>query len=139
MNGYSCAECGFKLWLPVARLEVSALGLYDDARFPGRCLLVYEGHQEHFDDLSAADAGAFLEDARRAARVIRFLPQVERVNYAVLGNTEPHLHMHLIPRRDDDPNPRRTPWEHPEGRRHLDGERVGELVDILRQGLLAVG
>lgn len=135
VTGFSCEQCGFKLWLPVAELDVSSLGLYDDARFPGRCLLVYRQHAEHLDELSPAEAWAFLEDGRRAARAIRALGQVLRINFAVLGNTEPHLHMHLIPRRGDDPKPQRTPWEHPDERRNLDGGQVGEIVEALRRGL----
>jgi len=39
MGKYRCATCGFELHHPIATLSVSALGLYDDARFPGRCIL----------------------------------------------------------------------------------------------------
>lgn len=100
------------LWHPVADLEVSTLGLYDDARYPGRCLLVVH---EHFDDLTAmpADlAAAALADARRAALAIKNAVAADRINYAVLGNVISHVHFHLIPRRwDRDPAPGLSPWQ----------------------------
>jgi len=44
--GYECDQCRFDLWLPVASLFVSELGFYDDARFPGRCILAFRDHAE---------------------------------------------------------------------------------------------
>lgn len=135
MRGYTCRDCEFKLWLPVADLQVSSLGLYDDARFPGRCLLVFHRHEEHLTDLSASEACAFLEDARRAATAVMASGNIARVNYAVLGNTQPHLHMHLIPRREDEPDPQRPPWEHPDPARPLPPDDVDALMTILRTNL----
>jgi len=117
---YECSECGFRLFLPIARLSMSTLGLYDDARFPGRCLLVFHDHVEDLTELSTAAATGFLWDMRVAAAVIRQVTAADHINYAILGNAEPHLHAHLIPRnRKADPVPRQSPWSHPEPSRPL--------------------
>ncbi|MCF6506859.1 HIT domain-containing protein [Blastococcus sp. MG754426] len=109
---YTCSRCGMSLWHPVADLEVSTLGLYDDARYPGRCLLVVH---EHFDDLATMPeelANAALADARRAALAIKDAVAADRINYAVLGNVISHVHFHLIPRRWTlDPAPGLSPWQ----------------------------
>jgi diadenosine tetraphosphate (Ap4A) HIT family hydrolase len=111
---YACGTCGFTLWRPLATLDVSTLGLYDDARFPGRCLLALH---EHYEDLSAvppALLSRFILDVRCAGAAITAAIGADRMNYAVLGNVEPHVHFHLIPRIfATDPIPRRPPWEHP--------------------------
>ena len=100
------------LWHPIAPLSVSTLGLYDDDRYPGRCLLVLE---EHYDDMSTMPeklAQELLVDARRAARAIRAAVGADRINYAVLGNAISHVHYHLIPRVSNaDPAPGRSPWQ----------------------------
>ncbi len=139
-RGFSCSHCGFALWLPVASLNVSTLGLYDDARFPGRCILALNEHAEDFALMSDDLAFDFILDARLAARAIAEAMAVPRVNYAILGNAEPHVHFHLIPRNPDvDPVPNRSPWNHPDPVRKLDGnlrngicERIAAALDALR-------
>lgn len=132
-----CDVCGFDLWLPVAELQISVLGLYDDARFPGRCILAYRHHLEDLSELSDADALVFLADLRRASRAILAVVNADRVNYAFLGNSISHLHAHLIPRRyAHDPIPTKAPWAHPETSTQLpvsERHRIMEgIKDILR-------
>ena len=108
---YRCAVCGFALWLPLASLDVSTLGLYDDARYPGRCLLALHDHHEDFATLPADLTARFVADAQRAGRAIQRAVGSERMNFAVLGNVEPHVHFHLIPRgAESDPVPGESPW-----------------------------
>ncbi len=94
---YPCRSCSFSLWLLIARLDVSHLGLYDDARFPGRCLLVFDRHVEDFSTIPPEDAARFVGDLQHAARAIAAVVKPARLNYALLGNKEPHVHFHLIP------------------------------------------
>ena len=110
-----CGSCAFNLWLPVADLSVSTLGLYSDVRFPGRCLLAYTvEHVEEVADLRGGDADAFFADVRRACAAVKAVSGCDRVNVAFLGNTVSHLHAHLIPRRvAQEPKPSRPPWEDP--------------------------
>lgn len=136
----ACPECGFKLWLPIAELQRSRLGLYDDARFPGRCILVFDRHEEQLHELSPSEACAFLEDAQVAARAIARATASPRINYAIFGNTEPHLHWHLIPRQPgDEPLPARPPWEHPERPAPLGADQVTRLVKSIRDAIAASG
>ncbi|MEW5801992.1 MAG: HIT family protein [bacterium] len=121
---YECAICSFKLWLPIKRLKTTTLGLYDDARYPGRCILVFHEHKEDFAELDTESAFSFIKDAQEAAIAIKKATTAERINYAILGNAEPHLHMHLIPRKKkDDPVPNRSPWNHPEPSSKLSFDR----------------
>jgi diadenosine tetraphosphate (Ap4A) HIT family hydrolase len=108
---YRCAVCGFALWLPLASLDVSTLAFYDDARYPGRCLLALHDHHEHFAELPAELTGRFVADAQRAGRAIQRAVGAERMNFAILGNVEQHVHFHLIPRgAESDPVPGESPW-----------------------------
>jgi len=134
--GYACDECGFDLWLPVANLSVSVLGFYDDARFPGRCILAFRDHAEELTQLADEDAGAFMDDARTAARAIYAATRCDRLNYAILGNTVPHLHWHLIPRTlKDDPIPTRPPWEHPDPQTKLPRMETKPLIGAIQRHL----
>lgn len=129
---YLCDVCSFELWLPIGRLDVSTLGLYDDARFPGRCLLVFHRHEEDLGTLSTVEAHQLMEDLRRAGRVILAVTKAPRMNYALLGNKEPHIHFHLIPRSTSDPVSHLTPWHHPEPRRDLTADRRAKLLEEIR-------
>jgi diadenosine tetraphosphate (Ap4A) HIT family hydrolase len=133
---YRCGACGFELRNHVGDLSASQVGLFDDARFPGRSLVVYESHVEDVNDLSFERASAFFEDCRRAGRAIASATGAERINYAILGNAEPHLHCHVIPRRPDlEPRPDRPPWEDPRPQVGLGAERVTALIGALRAAL----
>src|SRR5664280_265680 len=114
-ESWACPKCAFELWFPVQApiLTVTRLGLYEDSRFPGRCLLVFEQHAEYMEDLLPQKLNALWSDAVKAGRAIRAVTGAERLNYAVLGNSVRHLHVHLIPRQPTDPLPTRPPWNDP--------------------------
>ena len=111
---YTCDTCSFSVWRPIASLGVSYLGLYDDARFPGRAVLVLGRHAESLEQLGHDEANAFFSDLRLSGTAIRRALNADRINYALLGNIEPHLHWHLIPRTVRDlsitPGPRPVKW-----------------------------
>jgi diadenosine tetraphosphate (Ap4A) HIT family hydrolase len=133
-DDYSCPVCLFSLWHPICRLSVSVLGLYNDARFPGRCLLVLDKHVEDFTELDKDLLLAFSLDSQIASRAIRKVTKAIRINYAVLGNREPHLHFHLIPRgQSNDPIPHRAPWEHPKEKHDLSTEVANQLKKQIRE------
>lgn len=114
LDEYACRVCQFELWHPLAELEASVLGFYDDARFPGRCILAYREHADDFASLGDEERNRFMGDVADVGRAIKLATGADRINYAILGNTVPHLHMHLIPRmRSREPLPNRPPWEDP--------------------------
>lgn len=93
-----CKVCNFGLYLPIASLRVSHLGLYNDSRFPGRCLLVLNEHYESLENLPQNLMVLYMEDVKQSINAIKLATGSERVNLAILGNREPHVHSHLIPR-----------------------------------------
>lgn len=129
-----CSTCGFTLWIPVAALRVSQVGLYSDARFPGRLIVSLNDHVEHYDQTDPDSLSSFMSDLQDASLVLRKMSNVERVNIAILGNKEPHLHAHVIPRRIADGNHGVSPWENAEPYSKLtESDRV-IFVDLLKQG-----
>lgn len=68
-------------------------------------------------DLNALTGEArrqFLDDMARLGDAILEETQAERINYEILGNVEPALHAHVIPRHaSEDPELRKKPvWLH---------------------------
>ena len=132
----SCKDCGFELWLPLASLRVSDLGLYSDARFPGRSILKLRDHWDSIEDLPDAVALDFFADLKLAMAALRRVTGAERVNFAVLGNAVPHVHGHLIPRFPAaESKPHSSPWDDPRPRAKLEAERELELIEGIRKEL----
>jgi diadenosine tetraphosphate (Ap4A) HIT family hydrolase len=73
-------------------MTVSRVGLYDDARFPGRLILSLDEHFEHLEDVPEDLANLFMRDIQLLTRGMRAALMVNRVNVAVLGNQDPHVH-----------------------------------------------
>jgi diadenosine tetraphosphate (Ap4A) HIT family hydrolase len=62
--------------------------------------------------LTAAEVAAYWFDVHTVARMIEQVFTPCHMNYQLLGNSVPHLHVHLVPRYTDDPAPGRPlPWE----------------------------
>lgn len=135
---YQCPTCSFEIWHPLGSLQVSAVGLYDDARFPGRCLVVLRAHAVDLIELERPVLHSFIDDARDVGAVLLDALQATRINYAVLGNVHAHLHFHVIPRYGDvELRPERPPWETGEQWRPLpESERV-EIGRRIEQELAA--
>ncbi len=125
---YRCTECGLQLGDVIANLESGALAHYSDREFAGRCVLALHEHAEHLEELSPADLTQLMQDVRRAGRAIRKATGATRINYAVLGNAAPHIHVHLIPRGGaNDLRGTDTPWGPPQPSEPLpedDAERL---------------
>lgn len=136
MEPFRCAACGFALARPIARLRVSTLCLYDDARFPGRCVLALTEHATLLEELPIETARDLALDTRDAALAIRATTGAPRINYAAFGNVVPHVHVHVIPRHGPwETAPRATAWDHPEPERPLAAADADRLVDALRRAL----
>jgi diadenosine tetraphosphate (Ap4A) HIT family hydrolase len=135
-SGTPCSVCGFELWIVVGCLTVTSVGLYDDGRFPGRLLVSLSPHYEHLEEVPEHLANSFIRDIQSAARTLRKVTGAERVNVAVLGNHDPHVHAHLVPRSPlREPVPDRSPWEDPRPRQRLEAADRTRLIHDLRQAL----
>ncbi|HJQ01549.1 MAG TPA: hypothetical protein VJ851_08105 [Jatrophihabitans sp.] len=132
---WRCHTCGFTLYIPVpASLTTSQLGLYSDARFPGRAILAFNQHAEQLEELSSDDRAAFWADGVKVGAAIKRVTGSRRINYAVLGNAEPHLHLQLIPRKPEvEPLPTRPPWSDSRPLEELDSKTVRDLVQTLQK------
>jgi len=104
---------------------------------------VLRQHADDFSELRDDIAHAFVGDTQMAARVIRKVTGAPRINYAILGNVESHVHFHLIPRgHKADPIPNLAPWAHPVKRSNLDHEQAKRLMSGIRSAIskeLALG
>lgn len=129
----ACPTCGFRLGEPIASLDVSDLCFISDHRFPGRCVLTLHEHATELFEASTSARRSFAEDMSRAARAIKLAVNAFKMNYEILGNSDPHIHCHLIPRQRDEPNPRAPAWLHPLAQTDLDAESAQRVKARIRE------
>jgi diadenosine tetraphosphate (Ap4A) HIT family hydrolase len=89
--------------------------LGDDQFLPGYSLLLADPEAEHLTDLEPPARAQFLLDMSLLGQAILATTSCARVNYVILGNTDPALHAHVWARYADEPNAqRRGPvWRYP--------------------------
>ncbi|MEE8164662.1 MAG: HIT family protein [Myxococcota bacterium] len=133
---YRCAECGLQLGDVIANLESGVLAHYSDLEFAGRCVLALHEHAEHLEELSPTDLTQLMLDVRRAGQAIRKATGATRINYAVLGNAAPHIHVHLIPRGGaNDLRGTDTPWGPPQPSEPLPEDEAERLRSEIAMAL----
>jgi diadenosine tetraphosphate (Ap4A) HIT family hydrolase len=78
--------------------------------YQGYCILVARTHATELSQLPDAERVAYLNEMCLLARAIENTFHPRKVNYELLGNQVPHLHWHLFPRYDHDPEVRKPVW-----------------------------
>jgi diadenosine tetraphosphate (Ap4A) HIT family hydrolase len=112
-RGEGCWFCSGQLGEP---FHVGAVGNGHLERHPiaqGHAIVVFrDRHVADFTSLTTAEVAAYWQDVHTVARMIERVFAPCHMNYQLLGNLVPHLHVHLVPRYVDDPAPERPlPWE----------------------------
>lgn len=109
-------------------MSVSSVGLYDDARFPGRSLVSLREHYDSITEVPTTILAAFAIDIQRVCVSVLKVAAADRVNVAILGNRDPHVHAHVIPRFSEERDPYETIWQDSRPRRSLRDGRADELI-----------
>lgn len=65
---------------------------------PGYCLLLPDPVVPSLNDLAPERRGLFLEEMAVLGDALLMVTNATRVNYEILGNLEPALHVHVFPR-----------------------------------------
>ena len=118
----------------------SGWAVIGDVQFlPGYCLLLADPVVPSLNDLDDARRAEFLRDMTRLGDAILQVTAAERINYEILGNSEPELHAHVFPRyATEAPELRRLPaWFYDwAAAPRYDPEAHAGLRDALRTALV---
>ena len=74
---------------------------------PGQLILLADPIVESLNALGTAERASFLADMALVGDALLAVTGCARVNYDILGNTDPALHAHVVPRYSDEPEERR--------------------------------
>ncbi|NWA81309.1 HIT family protein [Pseudomonas sp. D2002] len=86
----------------------SGWAVMGDVQFlPGYCLLLPDPVVASLNDLDAEARATYLLDMARLGDAVLAATGAVRMNYEILGNSEPELHCHLFPRYATEPDDKR--------------------------------
>lgn len=94
-------------------------------------------HWHHLDLVPEEALTDFMLDVTECSRILRDIPGVSRVNVAILGNREPHVHAHVIPRRAGEKNASKAPWDDPDPFHRLGDKQMLSMERYLIERLNA--
>ena len=120
----------------ICRLPSGWAVLCDNQFLRGYCLLLPDPVAESLNALSRAQRAEYLCDMTLVGDALLEVTGAFRINYAVLGNTDPALHTHIVPRYMTEPEQYRKgpPWSYPKevvNATLFDYERDKELAQQL--------
>jgi len=84
--------------------------LYTYQFYRGYSILLCKKHVSELHELPEKFRIQFLTDMSIAAESVYKAFHPKKLNYELLGNTDSHLHWHIIPRYENDPIPQRPIW-----------------------------
>jgi diadenosine tetraphosphate (Ap4A) HIT family hydrolase len=115
-------NCNVCIWLEELRSQGSqflikefktgfaVISKYQYEFYRGYSLFLYKHHKTELHELESDERRTFLEEMSQLAGAIHKTVNPDKMNYELLGNGEPHMHWHLIPRFKTDPEFSRAIW-----------------------------
>ena len=122
----------------IGKLDSGWAVLGDPQVREGYCLLYPDPVVATLNDLSERLRVHFLEDMSKLGDAVLKVTGAARINYEILGNLEPALHAHLIPRYlDEDERIRTKPiwFEDWDSARPFDAVRDQAVIAEIREAL----
>lgn len=78
--------------------------------FTGYCILVSRVHATELFELADDVRRELLDEVNTLSRVLHREFRPRKLNYELLGNQVPHIHWHMIPRYETDPDHLKPAW-----------------------------
>jgi diadenosine tetraphosphate (Ap4A) HIT family hydrolase len=127
----------------ICRMRSGYLVLSDKQTPRGWCILLAAPVVADLDDLDDQKRAAFLSDMAAVGQVLKQVTGAYRINYSILGNTDPALHAHIQPRCLEEPDAlRKQPlWAIWDQLKIIpfDRDRDAPLMSAIRQQLTDMG
>lgn len=116
----------------VTELETGYVVIGDNQFYKGYTLFLCKEHKTELHELDKKFRLKFLEEMSIVAEAVHQAFKPRKLNYELLGNTDSHVHWHIIPRYNNDPEPKRTIWTLDKSIRCADNTKPGsdELEEL---------
>lgn len=116
MDGVELARRGEHPAL-ICRLKSGWVVLADMQYLRGYCILLADPLISSINDLDEESRCNFLSDMVLVGDALLKVTGACRINYGIMGNSDPYLHAHIVPRYKDEPEEMQHnhPWAYPAG------------------------
>jgi diadenosine tetraphosphate (Ap4A) HIT family hydrolase len=106
----------------------------------GYSVVVFRGrHVGDAQSMTSEEHAAFWTEVSIVAKAIELAFGAVHLNFQLLGNADPHVHVHVVPRYDPDPAPCwPLPAEAWEASRELTTDELDAQIGALREALAKV-
>ena len=118
----------------ICDLQVSSLILFKEQSHKGRCIVAYKDHVSELVDISPEERALFMEDIAKASNAIHKAFGPKKGNYGAYGDTGCHLHMHLVPKYEDEFEWGDVFAMNP-GRTYLTDAAYAAIIDAIKENL----
>ena len=123
----------------ICKMDAGWLVIGDVQPSPGYCVFLADPVVESVNALADARRVQYSLDVIRAGDAILAVTDAYRINYETLGNAEPALHTHIIPRYRTEPDERRrrpawVGYDWPTSRR-FDPAQDGTFIEQMHRRL----
>jgi diadenosine tetraphosphate (Ap4A) HIT family hydrolase len=107
----------------------------------GYSVVVFRGrHVGDPQSMTSGEHAAFWAEVSIVAKAIELAFDSAHLNFQLLGNADPHVHVHVVPRYNPDPAPcRPLPPEAWERSRELTTDELNAQMRRLREALAKIG
>jgi len=82
----------------VAKLSHSRVYLNNEQEYPGRCYVVLDSHKTELFQLDEEELAGYMSNVAQVAKAIQAAFQPDKINYAVYGDIDSHVHFHIVPK-----------------------------------------
>lgn len=96
----------------IAELQTGYVVLADNQFYKGYVIFLCKRHVSELHFLDSEFALTYLKEMMLVAKTVWLAFKPRKLNYELLGNSEPHLHWHIIPRYENDPKKESPIWNY---------------------------
>jgi diadenosine tetraphosphate (Ap4A) HIT family hydrolase len=87
------------LMVAVCELSYTNVYLMRNQNYPGRCVVAWKSHVREIFELSTDEQAIFANEVALTAKAIYQLFAPDKLNYGIYGDGVPHLHCHVVPKK----------------------------------------
>jgi diadenosine tetraphosphate (Ap4A) HIT family hydrolase len=124
----------------ICRVQSGWAVLCDMQFLRGYCILLADPVVPSLNDLNRELRSQYLCDMALVGDALLDVTEAFRINYAIMGNSDPFLHAHIVPRYATEPEEYLygLPWSYPKNvmdEKPFDYERDKKLIQQLREAI----